>query len=76
MKNYNTIIKFKLKIFFRKIFTCGEYSNFGIIFQSVIEFAGRFNCSCDGSTSGNSSSGSVLSVPLAVVTDKFATGCC
>ncbi len=35
----------------------------------MIELHGRLSCSWDGSTSGNSSSGSVLSIPLAVVVD-------
>ena len=59
------------------ISTCAAYSNFGIILQSVIEFGGRLSCSCDGSTSGTSSSGSVLSAPLAVVVgDGELVVCC
>ena len=48
------------------IVTCDVLPSLGMILQRVMEFGGRFICSCDGSTSGSSSSGSVLSAPLAV----------
>lgn len=46
-----------------------------MILQSVIELGGRFNCSWDGSISGNASSRSVLSNSLLAAVEEFVVGC-